>query len=576
MDINILVRDKKRKYKLFFEAINKNKSSFIFSTAELSDDANKKNKDENHIVDRLSAPFVPELRVDYYDTYTTYSWDKQEVIESVIENARIHYEYNQPIIERDFENRRRWSEHEMLIKQKKALLKFEEIFFNNTEKYLPGFEYLYEVGISRKSGYCKNVLIMTNGYGIFAVIFFDITLNTAKTKENKERFIKENLKNLDVISVVGVAVAYKEKEEISFVSKIDSSITKFVAAKRVIGASVKIDKDNNDNGNKKNDGFLLNDSLKKKKTIEKEKEENLKSLKIQQFKVILENLYARELRIEQILNQDINNKNNDSNDYNNENNNYNDDVIIENESIEKINKFDDAATEFLNNEDKLGNEKEKENNQSREIKQLKKVIRHLTDREREQNLMSQTLDQEKKYQQEMHDFKIRVNQLANEISRLNDLITQDKQQHAQELQLIHEMEARNIEIGMHDFKIRVNQLTNEISRLNNIITQDKQRQHAQELQLIHEMEARKIEIENLKKENLALQEENRKLLSQLDSDGAKKDLSGETELKMKLKWMQERQKQERQEFQERIEMLIKQRLELEYEVKQQSNAFLCD
>ncbi|CAG8561876.1 2582_t:CDS:2 [Ambispora gerdemannii] len=344
MDIdNILVRDKKQKFKVFFEgieAINK----LVVLTAEIS-------------------PFVPELRM----------------------------------------------------------------FFDNAEKYLPGFGYLYEMGITRKSIFCKNVLIMTNGYGFFAVVFVDEKLNMAKAKTTKERFVKENLKNLDVISVVGVAIAHK-KEEISFISDVDSSIAAAIAKVHASGiinimnsSNIKIDVD------KIGGSSLLNEQSNKNSSSDRkieDKEENLRPLRTQQLRTILGNLYDREHQREQNFNQKI----------------------------------------------------------------------------------SQALEQEKKYQQEIHNFQIKVSNLTDEIARLN-----------------------------------------------------------------YESETRNIEIEKMKKEILSPQEENCNLINQVDLDRAKKEFSDETKFQMKLKWEREQQKEERQDFQERIEMLINQKLELEYMIKKIQN-----
>ncbi|CAG8569499.1 9619_t:CDS:2 [Ambispora gerdemannii] len=124
---------------------------------------------------------------------------------------------------------------------------WQEIFLNNTEIYLPGFKYLWEFEwepVPGRPDLGKNDLIMTDGYGIFAVVEVKLIHNdddvinnkrikkvTEQARKYKDWFIKENKGNSKVLGVIGVSFTNQKNGTVQFLEEYDLSVASAIANK---------------------------------------------------------------------------------------------------------------------------------------------------------------------------------------------------------------------------------------------------------------------------------------------------------------------------------------------------------
>ncbi|CAG8481475.1 5345_t:CDS:2 [Ambispora gerdemannii] len=261
----ILQNDEKRKFKLLFTSINENMTCFLSlipskpkQTIEDEENENKEKENEVHNSNdlefhniRVNAQFLPNLITinenEYYSSnQRVLVWKKEtvpQIIAAAIQHIRLHYVIEEAIIERDTLKRTNWPLFKLTTNNIQEA-EWQEIFLNNTKKYLPGFEYLWEFEwepIPGRPDCGQNDLIMTDGYGIFAVVEVKLIYNddavdnkrirkvTEQTRKYKDCFIKDNENNYNVLAVIGVSFTDQKDGTVRFLEEYDLLVAGAIA-----------------------------------------------------------------------------------------------------------------------------------------------------------------------------------------------------------------------------------------------------------------------------------------------------------------------------------------------------------
>ncbi|CAG8722391.1 2135_t:CDS:1, partial [Ambispora leptoticha] len=229
----ILKDDEKLKFKLLFTSINKKKTFFIYSTSK-----SKQKLDQTN-----NVPFLPNL---IHDSFNQYTWEEEaipQIFTAAIQHIQSHYVIEETIIMRDALKRITWPRFRSTANNAQEA-EWQEIFLNNTDKYLPGFKYLWEVEwepVPGRPDLGQNDLIMTNGYGVFAVVEVKLIYDedavdnkrirkvTEQARKYKDCFIKENMNNCKVLAVIGVTFTNQKNGTVRFLEEYDSLIANAIA-----------------------------------------------------------------------------------------------------------------------------------------------------------------------------------------------------------------------------------------------------------------------------------------------------------------------------------------------------------
>jgi hypothetical protein len=207
--------------KLFFEALNEGRTWFNLT---------------NYSVYTLyKRQFIPHLITNPPSVFGKYCWDSsnnKKIIEEILELLTKEYQHFQEIKSHDSLIRSRWKNY--------SNANTDEWQVQNTiiESPFAGFKYLYDYDwhpVENHPEYGRNDIILTNGYGIFAVIETKVITGSNKTNkrslvkrqanEYKEKFIQNHRNSQMVIAVVGVWVAKEEDGyQIGYSDVIDETI----------------------------------------------------------------------------------------------------------------------------------------------------------------------------------------------------------------------------------------------------------------------------------------------------------------------------------------------------------------
>ncbi|CAG8585933.1 329_t:CDS:2 [Ambispora gerdemannii] len=253
---SILAEDQRQKLKLLFEAISIEQNHFSF---EIKDDGLEKNESDSELEDeifflvRLHAPFLSDLKVDYTIPCTIkYQWeheDTPEILEAAIYcHRKLNNYYDdenninipQEILDRDAEKRDNWHLYKSAFNNLSEA-RWQEKFFEDTEKYLPGFHYLYDFQwepVPGHNDFGQNDLILTDGCGCFAVVEVkfispsnseDIILDKLhkvdeQAKKYRDLFLKANRDDINVLTVIGVTFTNQDDGTVGFVDDFDENI----------------------------------------------------------------------------------------------------------------------------------------------------------------------------------------------------------------------------------------------------------------------------------------------------------------------------------------------------------------
>ncbi|CAG8499223.1 14291_t:CDS:2 [Ambispora leptoticha] len=267
----ILVEDRRQKLKLLFKAISIGKNQFSF---EVKDDILEKDEIDSELEDeiffliRLNAPFLSDLKVDSTTSCTIkYRWeydDIPEILESAIYcHRKINDYYDgentinipQEILDRDAEKRESWRLYKSTFNNH-CEARWQEKFFEDTEKYLPGFHFLYDFQwepVPGHNDFGENDLILTDGCGCFAVVEVKFISSSnseerisdklhkvnEQAKKYRDLFIKANRDNIDlnVLTVIGVTFTNQEDGTVGFVDDFDESIADAIKYNRRLNRS---------------------------------------------------------------------------------------------------------------------------------------------------------------------------------------------------------------------------------------------------------------------------------------------------------------------------------------------------
>ncbi|RIA96448.1 hypothetical protein C1645_754744 [Glomus cerebriforme] len=213
---------------------------------------------------RTSFPMVHENTFDFGDLSSNFmkiqngfGWnaaDVPNIIESIIKLLLVRYRYKADYAKHDHELR---SHLPLLVDltDENQDAELQSKFLYDTKKWLPGFELLNQVNWKSEKEESTNQyknLVMTNGYGVFALIVFKFIKKNAKRPSQKASLLEKarQIKQLyvnackDIVSVIMIVGAVFTNEKggtLEFINDMDEKIASWVDYRRPVERAPYID-----------------------------------------------------------------------------------------------------------------------------------------------------------------------------------------------------------------------------------------------------------------------------------------------------------------------------------------------
>ncbi|RGB36930.1 hypothetical protein C1646_696101 [Rhizophagus diaphanus] len=229
-----------RKSKLFFNAICEGQTSFPMIHDNTSDTS-----DFGH----LSSNFIK-----ISDGFAWNTADVYKILENVIKLLLVRYRYKADYAKHDHELRRHLPLLVDLTDENQDV-ELQSKFLYDIKKWLPGFELLNQINWKHEKEKAANQnrnLVMTNGYGAFALIVFKSIKKNAKrssikanllvkARQIKQQYVDTYKDLASFIVIIGAIFTNKEGGTLEFINNTDRQIASAVNSWRPVKRAPYID-----------------------------------------------------------------------------------------------------------------------------------------------------------------------------------------------------------------------------------------------------------------------------------------------------------------------------------------------
>ncbi|CAB4388221.1 unnamed protein product [Rhizophagus irregularis] len=216
-----------RKSKLFFNAICKGQTSFPMIHDNTSDTS-----DFGH----LSSNFI-----NISDGFAWNTADVHKILENVIKLLLVRYRYKADYAKHDHELRRHLPLLVDLTDENQDV-ELQSKFLYDIKKWLPGFELLNQINWKHKKEEAANQsrnLVMTNGYGVFALIVTKSIMKNAqrssekanllvKARQIKQQYVDTYKDLASFIVIIGAIFTNEKGGTLEFINDTDEQIASAV------------------------------------------------------------------------------------------------------------------------------------------------------------------------------------------------------------------------------------------------------------------------------------------------------------------------------------------------------------